>query len=61
MYLVIASGFHVAYNIISLTVILATFNPVQHALLNVAKRIIVVIALFIFSKKGSFIIYVIHF
>ena len=51
LYLGLACVFHVGYNIISLTVILAAFNPVQHALLNVAKRITVVIALFIFSNK----------
>ena len=37
---------------ISLTIVLSTFNPVQHSLLNVGKRISIVIALFVFSQRS---------
>ena len=39
--------FHATYNIISMTVILSMFSPIQHALLNVAKRVTVVLAFFL--------------
>merc|ERR1719410_1142783 len=39
--------FHATYNIISMTIILTLFSPIQHALLNVAKRVTVVLGFFI--------------
>ena len=54
--LVILSGvFHAVYNIISMTVILSMFSPIQHALLNVGKRVTVVLGFFIvtFSTASS--------
>ena len=54
--LLISSGvFHAIYNIISMTIILTMFSPIQHALLNVAKRVTVVLGFFIvtFSTASS--------
>ena len=50
-YALLASSFgHILYNIISITIILAIFNPVQHAMLNVAKRTSIVIVFYIFAQ-----------
>ena len=54
--MVMLSGvFHATYNIISMTIILTMFSPIQHALLNVAKRVTVVLGFFIvtFSTSSS--------
>ena len=50
--LLVSSSCHAIYNMISLTIVLSTFNPVQHSLLNVGKRISIVIALFVFSQRS---------
>ena len=47
---------HAVYNVFSLTMVLAIFNPVQHSLLNVGKRISIVIALYLFSQRNFNII-----
>ena len=49
--LLISSLCHAVYNTVSLTLVLAVFNPVQHSLLNVGKRISIVIALYVFSQR----------
>ena len=49
--LLVSSSCHAIYNMISLTLVLSTFNPVQHSLLNVGKRISIVIALYFFSQR----------
>ena len=49
--LLVSSLCHAVYNIVSLTLVLAVFNPVQHSLLNVGKRISIVIALYVFSQR----------
>ena len=48
----ISSICHAVYNIVSLTMVLSIFNPVQHSLLNVGKRISIVIALYVFSQRS---------
>ena len=50
--LLVSSTCHAVYNIVSLTMVLAIFNPVQHSLLNVGKRISIVIALYVFSQRS---------
>merc|ERR1711892_194009 len=50
-FLIISSISHALYNIISLTIILSIFNPVQHAMLNVGKRISIVLVFYIFSQR----------
>ena len=47
----ISATSHALYNIISLTIILAYFNPVQHAMLNVGKRTSIVLVFYIFSQR----------
>ena len=49
--LLISSLCHAVYNTVSLTLVLAVFNPVQHSLLNVGKRISIVIALYVCSQR----------
>ena len=49
--LLLSSLCHAVYNIVSLTLVLAVFSPVQHSLLNVGKRISIVIALYFFSQR----------
>ena len=49
--LLFSSLCHAVYNMVSLTIVLAVFNPVQHSLLNVGKRISIVIALYVFSQR----------
>ena len=49
--LVLSSLCHALYNMVSLTLVLAVFSPVQHSLLNVGKRISIVIALYVFSQR----------
>ena len=49
--LLISSLSHALYNTVSLTLVLALFNPVQHSLLNVGKRISIVIALYVTSQR----------
>ena len=49
--LLLSSLCHAVYNIVSLTLVLAVFSPVQHSLLNVGKRISIVIALYVFSQR----------
>ena len=49
--LLVSSLCHAVYNIVSLTLVLAVFSPVQHSLLNVGKRISIVIALYVFSQR----------
>ena len=53
--MVLAGVFHAIYNIISMTIILTMFSPIQHALLNVGKRVTVVLGFFIitFSTASS--------
>merc|ERR1711892_869105 len=50
-FLIISSISHALYNIISLTIILSFFNPVQHAMLNVGKRTSIVLVFYIFSQR----------
>ena len=50
-HLLVSSLCHAVYNIVSLTLVLAVFSPVQHSLLNVGKRISIVIALYVFSQR----------
>jgi len=50
-FFVISTISHVLYNIISLTVILSLFNPVQHAMLNVGKRTSIVLVFYFFSQR----------
>ena len=50
--LLVSATCHTVYNVVSLTMVLAIFNPVQHSLLNVGKRISIVIALYLFSKRS---------
>ena len=50
-FLIISSISHALYNIISLTIILSFFNPVQHAMLNVGKRTSIIIVFYIFSQR----------
>ena len=49
--LLASSSGHLIYNIISLTIILSIFDPVQHAMLNVAKRISIVIIFYLFGHQ----------
>ena len=53
LFLAATGLFHPIYNIISLTVILSMFSPIQHALLNVAKRVTVVLGFLIFTYSTS--------
>ena len=53
LFLATTGLFHPIYNIISLTVILSMFSPIQHALLNVAKRVTVVLGFLIFTYSTS--------
>merc|ERR1711892_354932 len=50
-FLIISSVSHALYNIISLTIILSIFNPVQHAMLNVGKRTSIILVFYIFSQR----------
>ena len=50
-FLIISSISHALYNIISLTIILSFFNPVQHAMLNVVKRTSIILVFYIFSQR----------
>jgi len=54
--LLVSSSCHAVYNLVSLTLVLSIFNPVQHALLNVGKRISIVMALFVFSQRSFSIV-----
>ena len=57
-YLISAGGFlyaasicHSLYNVISITCVLSAFNPLQHALLNVVKRVSIVLVFYLFVQK----------
>ena len=56
--LISASGFlyaasvcHSLYNVISITCVLSAFNPLQHSLLNVVKRVSIVLVFYLFVQK----------
>ena len=42
---------HAAYNIISITLVLSVFDPLQHALLNVMKRVSIVLLFYLLVQK----------
>ena len=42
---------HAVYNIISITCVLSVFDPLQHALLNVVKRVSIVLVFYLFVQK----------
>ena len=42
---------HAAYNIISITLVLSVFDPLQHALLNVIKRVSIVLVFYLLVQK----------
>ena len=42
---------HAAYNIISITLVLSVFDPLQHALLNVVKRVSIVLVFYLLVQK----------
>ena len=48
--LLISSLCHAVYNTVSLTLVLAVFNPVQHSLINVGERNNTMITLSVFSE-----------
>ena len=49
--LISSSICHLVYNLISVTVILAIFDPIQHSPLNVGKRTSIVVAFYLFSQR----------
>ena len=49
--LLFSSFSHFLYNMISITIILATYNPVQHAVLNLGKRTTIVLVLCLSSQS----------
>ena len=51
-YLLLSASNHVVYNIISLTAVLVVFDPLQHALLNVAKRVSIVLVFYLFIQQN---------
>ena len=57
--LLVSAPCHTMYNVVSLTMVLAIFNPVQDSLLNVGKRISIVIALYLFSKRSFNMIHIV--
>ena len=50
-YLLLSAVSHVVYNLISLTAVLVMFDPLQHALLNVAKRVSIVLVFYLFVQQ----------
>ena len=42
---------HAVYNIISITCVLSVFDPLQHALLNVVKRVSIVLVFYLLVQK----------
>ena len=42
---------HAGYNIISITCVLSVFDPLQHALLNVVKRVSIVLVFYLLIQK----------
>ena len=42
---------HAVYNIISITCVLSVFDPLQHALLNVVKRVTIVLVFYLLIQK----------
>lgn len=50
-FLFLSSVCHVVYNAVSLTVVLSMFNPLQHAFLNIAKRVSIVLVFYIFVQQ----------
>ena len=42
---------HAAYNIISITLVLSVFDPLQHALLNVIKRVSIVLVFYLLVQE----------
>lgn len=51
-FLVITSALaHTVYNLLSLTVILALFDPLQHAVLNTGKRASIVLAFYLAAQR----------
>ena len=51
-HLLLSASNHVVYNIISLTAVLVLFDPLQHALLNVAKRVSIVLVFYLFIQQN---------
>ena len=48
----VSSVSHCAYSLISLTVILAVFQPIQHALLNTCKRMVIVLLFYVLTANN---------
>ena len=50
-FLILSSVCHVIYNAVSLTLVLSMFDPLQHAFLNIAKRVSIVLIFYVFVQQ----------